>query len=124
MAKTLTGIVSSDKTDKTIIVTIRGHKTHPLYKKQYTVTKRYMAHDEKNEAHEGDTVMISECRPLSARKRHQLTKILERPVIAVHQTVEAITAEPAEVKTADEPAAKAVAKPKAKAAVKPKKVTT
>jgi small subunit ribosomal protein S17 len=78
MAKTLIGTVSSDKTDKTIVVTVRTRKTHPIYRKQYTVSKKFMAHDEKNEAHIGDRVAISETRPLSARKRHTLDKVLEK----------------------------------------------
>lgn len=93
MAKNITGVVSSDKGDKTIIVTIHDHKTHPLYKKQYLVTKRYMVHDEKNEAKIGDKVVINSCRPLSARKRHNLVKIVERPLIGVEQSVDVITAE-------------------------------
>lgn len=92
MAKTLTGIVVSDKADKTIIVSVKSHKTHPIYKKAYSNSKRYMAHDEKNEAHNGDTVIISETRPLSARKRFMLDKILERTLISEDKKVEAITA--------------------------------
>ena len=78
MAKRLIGTVSSDKTDKTIVVTVRTRKTHPLYRKQYTVSKKFMAHDEKNEAHTGDRVSIIETRPLSARKRHQLERVIEK----------------------------------------------
>lgn len=78
MAKTLTGVVTSDRPDKTIIVSVATRKTHPIYKKQYTETKKFMAHDEKNEAHEGDRVIISETRPLSARKRFELSKIVEK----------------------------------------------
>lgn len=78
MAKTLTGVVSSDKGDKTIVVTVQTRKTHPIYKKQYTFGKKFMAHDEKNEARQGDKVIIAETRPLSARKRFTLEKIVER----------------------------------------------
>lgn len=78
MAKTLTGVVTSDRPDKTIIVSVATRKTHPVYKKQYTETKKFMAHDENNDAHEGDTVVISETRPLSARKRFTLATIVER----------------------------------------------
>jgi small subunit ribosomal protein S17 len=77
MARTLTGEVSSAKGDKTIVVAIRTRKTHPIYKKQYSVTTKFMAHDENNEAHEGDKVQIAECRPLSARKRFALVKVVE-----------------------------------------------
>ncbi len=76
--KTFIGTVTSDKADKTIVVSIVTRKTHPLYRKQYTSTKKFMAHDETNDAHEGDKVAISETRPLSARKRFVLTKVIER----------------------------------------------
>lgn len=78
MAKTLQGVVSSDKGDKTIVVVVSTRKTHPIYKKQYTASKKFIAHDEQNEAHSGDTVVIAETRPLSARKRHTLVKVVER----------------------------------------------
>ena len=81
MAKTIIGIVSSNKTDKTIVVTVQTRKTHPLYRKQYSVSRKFMAHDEKNEAEVGDKVSIVETRPLSARKRHILDKIIEKPVL-------------------------------------------
>lgn len=77
MARILTGEVASAKGDKTIVVAIKTRKTHPIYKKQYSVTKKLMAHDEKNVAHEGDKVQIEECRPLSARKRFTLVKVVE-----------------------------------------------
>jgi len=78
MAKTITGVVSSKKTDKTIVVTEHVRLTHPLYRKQYTVTKKFMAHDENNEAAEGDKVVISETRPISARKHFKLDRIVEK----------------------------------------------
>ena len=78
MARTLTGVVSSDKRDKTITVMITSRETHPLYKKQYTITRKYTAHDEKNEAHEGDVVMIAETRPISKTKTWSLVKIGEK----------------------------------------------
>lgn len=81
MAKTLTGVVTSAKPDKTIVITVRTRKTHPIYKKQYTQSAKFMAHDEKNEAKEGDKVIIVETRPLSARKRFILEKILERAAL-------------------------------------------
>lgn len=94
MAKTLRGVVVSDKTDKTIVVSVQTHKNHPIYRKAYVTSKRFMAHDEKNEAKHGDTVIISETRPLSARKRHTLDKIVNHATISQDQSVEAITAEP------------------------------
>jgi small subunit ribosomal protein S17 len=77
MARTLTGVVSSDKRDKTITVMITSRETHPIYKKQFTITRKYTAHDEKNEAREGDTVMIAETRPISKTKTWSLVKVLE-----------------------------------------------
>lgn len=79
MAKTIVGVVTSNKTDKTIVVTTHTHKTHPLYRKQYTVTNKFMAHDEKNECQPGDKVAIIETRPMSARKRFVLERIIEKP---------------------------------------------
>ena len=81
MAKSLTGTVSSNKPDKTIIVTVVTRKTHPIYRKQYSVGTKFMAHDEKNECLVGDRVIIEETRPLSARKRFALKAIVERPAI-------------------------------------------
>lgn len=78
MAHTLVGIVSSDKRDKTITVSIENRETHPLYRKQYTKTRKYTAHDENNEAHLGDKVEIAPCRPLSKTKSFKLVKVLER----------------------------------------------
>jgi len=78
MAKQITGVVSSKKTDKTIVVTEHVRLTHPLYRKQYTVTKKFMAHDENNEAAEGDKVTIEETRPISARKHFRLIKVVQK----------------------------------------------
>ena len=81
MAKTIIGKVTSNETDKTIVVTVQTRKTHPLYRKQYTVHTKYMAHDEKNAAQEGDKVAIVETRPLSKRKRYTLDRIIETAAI-------------------------------------------
>lgn len=78
MARSITGVVSSAVADKTIVVTVRERKTHPLYRKQYTTTTKFMAHDEANIAEEGDTVVIVECRPISRRKRFTLDHIVEK----------------------------------------------
>ena len=78
MARTLTGVVSSDKRDKTITVMIASRETHPIYRKQFTVTRKYVAHDENNEAHEGDTVTIAETKPISKTKTWTLVKINEK----------------------------------------------
>ena len=96
MAKTLTGVVVSDKTDKTIVVSVATHKNHPLYRKAYMTNKKFMAHDAKNEAKQGDTVIISETTPLSARKRHTLSRVVSKAKISQDNSVEAVTAEPKE----------------------------
>ena len=76
--QTLQGVVVSDKMDKTIVVEVTMRKLHPLYKKYLTRSKRIKAHDEKNEAHEGDTVRVVETRPLSRDKRWKLAEIVEK----------------------------------------------
>ncbi len=76
--KTLTGLVVSDKMDKTIVVEIANRTLHPLYKKYVTSTKKIKAHDEKNDAHVGDTVRVIECRHLSKDKCWRLDQIVER----------------------------------------------
>ncbi len=75
MAKTLTGIVTSDVSDKTITVTVTTRETHPIYGKQYTVSRKYAAHDESNSAKKGDKVTIRETRPISKRKAFTLDHI-------------------------------------------------
>ena len=80
MAKTLFGKVTSAKADKTITVTVTSRETHPVYGKQYTVTRKYIAHDENNDANEGDTVHIIETRPISKRKAFKFDRIEKRAV--------------------------------------------
>jgi len=94
MARTIIGIVVSDKADKTIVLATTTRKTHPIYKKQYSKTTKYIAHDEKNEAKEGDKVEVKEVRPISARKRLTLVQIIDRAKIAKKDTVDSVTAEP------------------------------
>ena len=76
--RVLVGKVVSDKPDKTIIVAVERKIAHPLYKKYYKRTKKFMAHDAINDCKMGDTVRIKECRPLSARKRWELDEVLTR----------------------------------------------
>lgn len=78
MAKTLTGTVTSDAADKTITITVTSRETHPIYGKQYTVTRKYAAHDEKNEAKKGDLVTIVATRPVSKSKSFTLERVLEK----------------------------------------------
>lgn len=68
-SRTLHGTVVSDAMQKTIVVRVDRTKTHPKYNKRYTVSRRYQVHDEKNEFHNGDTVVFCETRPLSRHKR-------------------------------------------------------
>lgn len=112
MARTITGTVVSDKADKTIVLQTTVRNTHPLYKKQYTRSKKFIAHDEKNEAKIGDLVEVTETRPISARKHLTLTKIIEKADITADKTVEAVTAydEGSEVKIREEKLAEAEAK--------------
>ncbi|MCI1957784.1 MAG: 30S ribosomal protein S17 [[Lactobacillus] timonensis] len=79
--KVYQGRVVSDKMDKTITVAINTSKSAPVYGKQIKYTKKYYAHDEKNEAKVGDTVQIMETRPLSAKKRFRLVKIVKKAVV-------------------------------------------
>lgn len=84
MPKKITGIVTSDVQNKTIVITVSNRETHPIYGKQYTVTRKYTAHDEKNQAKKGDKVEVSECRPYSKNK----TWLLERVIDTGHADIE------------------------------------
>lgn len=108
MPRQLTGKVSSDKTNKTIVISVATRKTHPIYKKQYTRNTKFMAHDEKNEAKVGDMVVIRESRPISARKRFTLERIVEKAHITFVETDA----------TADVPQEPKIQSPKPKAAAK------
>ena len=76
--KTKVGRVVSDKMDKTIVVSVERLARHPLYKRVIRLTTKFKAHDELNDAHTGDTVIIEESRPLSATKRWRLIKVVQR----------------------------------------------
>jgi small subunit ribosomal protein S17 len=76
--KTLTGTVVSNKMDKTIAVSVERLIKHPTYGKYVRRTTKLLAHDERNECREGDTVAISECRPLSRHKSWTLVRVIER----------------------------------------------
>jgi len=73
-----TGVVVSEKMDKTITVSVSTRQLHPLYKKYITRSKKYKAHDEENDAREGDKVRIIESRPISKKKRWRLIEVVER----------------------------------------------
>jgi small subunit ribosomal protein S17 len=76
--KTKVGRVVSDRMDKTIVVSVERLTRHPLYKRVIRLTSKFKAHDEANEAHVGDTVLIEESRPLSATKRWRLVSVVAR----------------------------------------------
>lgn len=78
--RVMTGVVVSDKADKTIVVRVETLVQHPLYKKYIRRRKKFMAHDPANDCGIGDVVQIFESRPLSARKRWHLLKIVEKAV--------------------------------------------
>lgn len=72
------GIISSDKMNKSRVVTVERLVKHPLYKKYIKKTSKFMAHDETNDSHTGDKVRIMETRPLSASKRWRVIEVIER----------------------------------------------
>lgn len=78
LRKTMVGIVTSDKMDKTVVVTIKDRVKHPLYNKIVDKSVKYKAHDEKNECGVGDKVQIMECRPLSKDKNWRVVEIIEK----------------------------------------------
>ena len=78
LRKTRTGLVVSNKMDKTIMVAIERKVAHPIYNKYYKKTTKLMAHDEKSECSVGDKVKIMETRPLSLRKRWRLIEVIEK----------------------------------------------
>lgn len=78
LRKTRVGIVTSDKMDKTVVVTIKNRVRHPLYNKIVNDTVKYKVHDENNECGVGDKVLIMECRPYSKDKRWRVVEIIEK----------------------------------------------
>ena len=76
--RTMEGVVTSDRMDKTVVVTVERITRHPLYRRTLRRRTRFKAHDEANECRTGDRVRIVECRPLSRDKRWRVTAILER----------------------------------------------
>jgi small subunit ribosomal protein S17 len=74
----MNGVVVSDKMEKTVVVSVETTKRHPLYNKVLRRAKKYLAHDENQEAREGDFVRIEETRPMSRRKRWRVVDIIRR----------------------------------------------
>ena len=107
--RTVQGVVVSDKNDKTIVVLVETHKRHAKYGKRVKYGKKYYAHDERNEAKNGDTVTIMETRPLSATKRFRLVSIDKKAVLSVKEAEAELKEEilEAQVEEAKEEAPKA-----------------
>jgi len=78
MTRTLTGRVVSDKMDKTVTVLVERRVKHPVIGKIIRLSKKYHAHDEKNEFHDGNLVIIEECRPLSKTKTWRVASLVEK----------------------------------------------
>ena len=100
--RTVQGVVVSDKNDKTIVVLVETHKRHAKYGKRVKYGKKYYAHDEKNEAKNGDTVTIMETRRLSATKRFRLVSIDKKAVLSVKEAEAELKEEILEAKVEEE----------------------
>jgi len=86
--KTMTGVVVSNKMNKTIVVKVERRFAHPVFKKVVKTTKKYKVHDEKNECVEGDFIRIQETRPLSKEKRWRLMDIVSKEKTLISEKVE------------------------------------
>ena len=106
--RTVQGVVVSDKNDKTIVVLVETHKRHPKYGKRVKYGKKYYAHDENNEAKNGDTVTIMETRRLSATKRFRLVSIDKKAVLTVKEAEAELKEEILEAEAKEEPKAEEV----------------
>jgi small subunit ribosomal protein S17 len=76
--RVMKGQVASDKMNKTVVVAVSRLKEHPIYRKRYKITKRYKAHDEKNECKIGDIVLIGETKPMSKDKRWRVIEVIKK----------------------------------------------
>ena len=88
--KTMTGVVVSNKMNKTLVVKVERRFSHPVFKKVVKTTKKYKVHDEKNECVQGDFIRIQETRPLSKEKRWRLLGIISRDKSFIGEKVEKI----------------------------------
>lgn len=98
--RTVQGVVVSEKNAKTIVVLVETHKRHAKYGKRVKYGKKYYAHDEREEAHAGDTVTIMECRKLSALKRFRLVSVDKKAVMSVKEAEAELKAEVLEAEEA------------------------
>ncbi|EEX48016.1 MULTISPECIES: 30S ribosomal protein S17 [Jonquetella] len=76
--KVKVGVVESDKMEKSVSVRVTRHAMHPVYGKRMVTSKKFVAHDESNDCHVGDRVLIEECRPLSRTKHWKVVRVIER----------------------------------------------
>ena len=106
--RTVQGVVVSDKNDKTIVVLVETHKRHSKYGKRVKYSKKYYAHDENNEAKNGDTVTIMETRRLSALKRFRLVSVDKKAVLSVKEAEAELKEEILEAEVKEEPKAEEV----------------
>ena len=106
--RTVQGVVVSDKNDKTIVVLVETHKKHAKYGKRVKYGKKYYAHDENNEAKNGDTVTIMETRRLSALKRFRLVSVDKKAVLSVKEAEAELKEEILEAEVKEEPKAEEV----------------
>ena len=106
--RTVQGVVVSDKNAKTIVVLVETHKKHAKYGKRVKYGKKYYAHDENNEAKNGDTVTIMETRRLSATKRWRLVSIDKKAVMSVKEAEAELKEEILEAEVKEEPKAEEV----------------
>ena len=86
--KTMTGVVVSNKMDKTVVIKVERRFAHPVFKKVVKTTKKYKVHDEKNECLEGDYIRIQETRPLSKEKHWRLLGVITREKSLTSEKVE------------------------------------
>ena len=86
--KTMTGVVVSNKMDKTVVIKVERRFAHPVFKKVVKTTKKYKVHDEKNECLEGDFIRIQETRPLSKEKHWRLLGVITREKLLTSEKVE------------------------------------
>jgi small subunit ribosomal protein S17 len=122
--RTVQGVVVSDKNDKTIVVLVETHKRHAKYGKRVKYGKKYYAHDENNEAKNGDTVTIMETRRLSATKRFRLVSIDKKAVLSVKEAEAELKEEILEAEVKEAPKAEEVKVEEVKAEEAPKEEAT
>lgn len=116
--RTVTGVVVSDKNDKTIVVLVETHKKHAKYGKRVKYGKKYYAHDELNQAHNGDTVTIMETRRLSATKRFRLVSVDKKAELSVKEAEAELKEEVIEAPVSENKVEEVEEKPSAETEVK------